>query len=108
MSEFLLNQRQGLSVSYIPQHDGTFLIKHSTDGDALRYTLDQNKALANHDDGYVSSAREMRRAAYIPDPVILMWAAEGIDVYNPDHAKDVAKKLNSSEWQHLRTAPGRI
>lgn len=97
-----------MDVSYIPQHDGTFVIKHSTDGDALRFTLDQNKALANHDDGYVSSAREMRRVAYIPDPVILMWRQEGIDVFDPEHSDAVNKKLNSSEWRHLRTAPGSL
>jgi hypothetical protein len=71
--------------------------------------LDWNKTLANHDgDGY-SPSREWRRAASIPTVLIHKWLAEeGIDVFNDDHWPAVVKKLDSIEYQYLRTAPGRI
>lgn len=69
--------------------------------------LDHNKALQNWDDGY-SPTRELRRVASIPVVVIEQWLREGIDVFNPDHREAVRRKLNSNEWRHLRTAPGRL
>ena len=72
--------------------------------------LEANKALANAEDrGFVSGARELRRAASIPNAVVLKWLVEeGIDVMNPDHWPAVRRKLNDPEWRHLRTAPGRL
>ena len=72
--------------------------------------LEANRALANADDrGFVSGARELRRAASIPNAVVLKWLVEeGIDVMNPDHWPAVRRKLNDPEWRHLRTAPGRL
>lgn len=72
--------------------------------------LEANKALANADDrGFVSGARELRRAASIPNAVVLKWLVEeGIDVMNPDHWPAVRRKLNDPAWRHLRTAPGRL
>ena len=69
--------------------------------------LDYNKALQTWDDGY-SPTRELRRVASIPVVVIEQWLREGIDVFNPDHKEAVRRKLNSNEWRHLRTAPGRL
>ena len=72
--------------------------------------LEANKALANADDrGFVSGARELRRAASVPNAVVLKWLVEeGIDVMNPDHWPAVRRKLNDPAWRHLRTAPGRL
>ncbi len=71
--------------------------------------LERNKALQNDDAGGWSPTRELRRAATIPDIVILKWRREdGIDVYDPDHWPAVKRKLNSSEYRWLRTAPGTL
>ena len=76
--------------------------------------LDLNKQMRNHGgDGYLTGAREMRRVASIPASVRLKWMLEeGWDWMDATHDPDVARKfrakMNDPEWQHLRTAPGRI
>lgn len=74
--------------------------------------LERNKQMAAHNDGY-SDSREFRRAASIPYMVGLKWLNEEgwwfMDMdKDPDVAKKVAEKLNSSEYAYLRTAPGRL
>lgn len=70
--------------------------------------LEHNKALATMNDGY-SPGREWRRAASIPLIVVEKWKNElGVDVFDPNHKAAVRRLLNSSEWQYLRTAPGRL
>lgn len=86
------------------QDGGKIVVKHSDDVEPI---LEHNKALASLNDGW-SPSRDMRRAASIPMIVIEQWMREGVDVFNPDHAKEVRRRLNSSEWRHLRTAPGRL
>ncbi len=69
--------------------------------------LERNKALQNAEDGGWSPSRELRRAATIPDIIILKWRnEEGIDAFDPDHWPAVKRKLNSSEYRWLRSAPG--
>lgn len=71
--------------------------------------LEQNKALQNSDDAGWSPTRDLRRAARIPDIIILKWRIEeGIDVFDPDHWPAVKRKLNSSEYLWLRSAPGSL
>lgn len=74
--------------------------------------LEQNKAMATHNDGY-SQSRELRRVAQVPVALMLKWLnEEGWWFYDASHDPDVAKKLaaklNDPEWRHLRTAEGRI
>lgn len=71
--------------------------------------IELNKARQNSDDGGWSISRELRRAATIPDIIILKWRNElGIDVFNRDHWPAVKRLLNSSEWRYLRSAPGHL
>jgi hypothetical protein len=88
---------------------------HSTEETVLESVQDvapiveRNKALQNADDKGWAPSRELRRAATIPDIIILKWRNElGIDVFNPDHWPAVKRLLNDPEWRHLRTAPGTI
>ena len=67
--------------------------------------LDHNKRLMTSGDGY-SPDRTLRRAASIPNAVVVQWLAEGVDVRKREHWPEVRKRLNSPEWRHLRTAPG--
>lgn len=90
------------------------------DGDETRFVsgqdvapmLEQNKQMATHNDGY-SQSRELRRVASIPYGVGLKWLNEEgwwfMDASkDPDVAKKLAAKLNSSEYLYLRTAEGRV
>ena len=69
--------------------------------------LDRNKALLTHNDGYTET-RDMRRAASIPNVIVEQWMREGVSVFDPNDAAEVRRRLNSSDWAHLRTAPGTI
>lgn len=89
--------------------------KHS-DGEHLTFErvqdveaiLDRNKQLANDGDGY-SKSRELRRVASIPLVVIEKWLnEEGINFFDPNCEAVIRRKLNSQEYQYLRTAPGRL
>ena len=86
------------------EDDGKIIIRKTQDVEPI---LEANKRLFNDGDGY-SPSRELRRAASIPLVVVEQWMREGVDIFNPDHAEAIKRKLNSSEWAHLRTAPGRL
>lgn len=86
-------------------HAGKALVEERTQDVAP--VLDANKRLFNDGDGY-SPSRDMRRVASIPLIVVEQWLKEGVDVFNPDHSKEVRRRLNLPEWRHLRTAPGRV
>ena len=71
--------------------------------------LDANKEAFNSGrDGYTPS-RSMKKIGEIPLVVYEMWLRQyGVDALNKDHWPAVRRLLNSSEWQYLRTAPGRV
>lgn len=72
------------------------------------HVLDANKAMNTHNDGY-SKDRSMRRVASIPLALIQYWKqVEGWDAFDPEHGDKLVAKMNDPEWQHLRTAPGRL
>lgn len=96
----------GERTYFISHGDGSFSIQTQADVTPM---IENNKALYNHDDGGWSRDRQWRRAASIPNAVIHQWMTQyGVNVFNKDHAGAVKRLLNSSEWQALRTAPGRI
>lgn len=71
--------------------------------------LDQNKERYNDGtNGYISKEREFKYVAEIPTWVQVLWLQEGIDIWNKNHWEAVKRKLNSNEWQKLRTSPGTI
>lgn len=74
--------------------------------------LERNKAMATHNDGY-SQSRDLRRVASIPYGVMLKWLNEegwwAMDAdKDPDVARKLVQKLSTNEYEHLRTAGGRI
>lgn len=71
--------------------------------------IENNKRLQNDGhDGY-SPSREMRRVASIPLVLIEKWMREeGINFFDRNHWPAIQRKLNSSEYRWLRTAPGRL
>lgn len=71
-------------------------------------TLDRNRAMATHNDGYTPD-RTMRRVASIPLTLVLKWKLEeGWDAFNPHHAHKLAQKLNDPQYLYLRTADGQL
>lgn len=52
----------------------------------------------------------MRKVASIPNVVAEQWLREGVNVFSrePEQLRKVAQKLNSNEWRHLRTHPGKV
>lgn len=70
--------------------------------------LDCAKNMANENDGYTPS-RDLRRAFFLPDVIIMKWLnEEGWNALNPHHHDRLVKKLNDPDWAYLRTAPGQI
>lgn len=68
--------------------------------------LEGNKQDYNDWDRHQDWGNEYRHVARIPASVQLKWLIEdGVDIYNKDHKEAVARKLNDSEWRHLRTNP---
>lgn len=94
-----------ITTRFVEDGDGSLVVHREADVEPI---LELNKALLASGDGYTPS-RELRRAATIPLAVIEKWRNElGVDVFNPDHIGAVRKLLNSNEYAHLRTAPGRL
>lgn len=68
-------------------------------------SLEKSKAMRN-DPSKPWKGEDMHQVASIPLVVIEKWLREdGIDVFNRDHWDAVKRKLNSNEYQYLRTSP---
>ena len=104
----LLNARGGVRTVFHGHSDGTFTIETVEDAEPV---IERNKAVANEPrkrgDG-------LYHAATVPVTMIYRWMVEdGVSpqqaACDPDWLKRVAeKRLNSSEYQYLRTIPGKI
>lgn len=71
--------------------------------------LSANKELYNDQDKGWSKTREFRRVAHIPNILVEKWLIEdGVNVMLPENKKWLRRKLNSSEYLYLRTAPGEL
>ena len=108
MKRFLFRSSAGVD-HYMIEEAGETRFAASQD---VAPMLEQNKQMANHNDGY-SQSRELRRVASIPYAIGLKWLNEEGWWFmdsdkDPDVAKKLAGKLNSNEYAYLRTAEGRV
>lgn len=95
----------GLTDAFHVDTDVRFAIETRQDVEPF---LDNNKRLANDNDGY-SPSRELRRIASIPLVIVEKWKNEmGVDVFKKDHQAKVRALLNDPDWRYLRTSPGRF
>jgi hypothetical protein len=102
--DFLFTDGVGIS-HYLTEQAGELAIQSYQDVDHI---LDLNQAMYTENDGYTAS-RDMRRVGSIPMSLLYLWkTVEGWDPFNPANQDRLAKKLNSSEFLKLRTAPGRL
>lgn len=107
---FLTTTEAGISHYMVLDEKGAFVgFRAVGETDPI---LERNKAEALHNDGYTAD-RSMRRAARIPFIIGHKWLNEEgwwfMDAgHDPDVAKKLAAKLNSSEYMYLRTADGHL
>ena len=100
MTKRLISDIGGIKTTMLIDGD-TFTINKTQD---VTGHLQYNKILAN-EIGKDIRSDAYNRVASIPASLIVKWKwEEGLDVYNPDHAKRLAVKLNSNEFRHLRTS----
>lgn len=52
--------------------------------------------------------RHYVKIASIPNILIDQWAKEGVHFADPNCWPEIKRRLNSNEWEALRTAPGRF
>ena len=81
----------GIKTRYIQESDGKLTINNEQNVNPL---LKRNKELYNHDNGYLSKAKEMKRVASVPPLVLQIWAKE----YNGSNnwfalPKDIQRKI---------------
>lgn len=105
LREFLYRSAAGVDHYLRTEADGSIHAEAHADVEPI---LDNNKAMATHNDGYTPD-RSMRRVASIPMIVLHKWQVEeGWDPFDPANQDKLAAKLDSSEYAYLRTAPGRL
>lgn len=103
--DFLLTSAGGVRWYMRQEEDGTVHIGSSHDIDPI---LDANAAIANHSDGW-NHDKTFRHIGRVPHGLIEQWSAEdGIDFYNENCAKEVIRRLNSSEYHKLRTSHWKV
>jgi hypothetical protein len=108
-------------MSKIVEKDGLMTTTYHSDSDKVviernidyKPIIEHNKKLYSHNNGY-SKSKDLKRVASIPTLVLEIWSKE----YNGNsnwfalpsdvQKKILKKKLNSSEFQMFRTAPGRL
>lgn len=99
------NSAGGVEYLWRTRPEGGFDIAARQDVDAI---LDMNKAMATENDGYTPS-KDLKRVASIP---MIFWSKwmheEGWDMFDPNSADRLMRKLNSNEFAFLRTAPGHL
>lgn len=103
-------EKEGLMTTTYYQEKDKVVIERNID---YKPIVEHNKKLYTQNNGY-SKSKDLKRVASIPTLVLEIWSKE----YNGNsnwfalpsdvQKKILKKKLNSSEFQFFRTAPGRL
>ena len=103
-------EKEGLMTTTYYQEKDKVVIERNID---YKPIVEHNKKLYTENNGY-SKSKDLKRVASIPTLVLEIWSKE----YNGNsnwfalpsdvQKKILKKKLNSSEFQFFRTAPGRL
>ncbi len=93
----------GMTEWFDEVDDNTFMIVTEQDCSAF---IEHNKRLQNEP---LNKRGEMWRVGTIPNVIAMKWKTEeGLDIFDPNAAKDVDKKLNDPEWKWLRNSEFRL
>lgn len=95
-------------ATVIKAEQGKLVVRRTQDTTGY---LEANKAEMNEAPSWRPYADvSMRKVASIPLIVVEAWLKEGVNIFDPspEMQKKVAAKLNSNEYAHLRTYPGRV
>ena len=101
----------GITTRYIQESDGKLTINNQQNVNPL---LKRNKDLYNHDRGWLSQSKEMKRVASVPPLVLQVWAHEYNGSRNwfalpkETQRKIMRMKLNSNEFRYFRTSEGSL
>lgn len=89
--------------------DGRRVVVQHTSQD-VEDILRRNRALFNAERGTTAlrPGDEWRHVASIPLAVVESWGKRGAWLWESNDWRIIRRMLNDSEWQSLRTAPGRI
>lgn len=87
------------TVLHWDEHTETLHVERTQDVEPM---LDRIKAMrAAGFDGY-NHDRSVRAIAEVPVAILEQWRKDGVDVMNPDHNKEVMKRLNDPALRDLR------
>ncbi|MEL7445092.1 MAG: hypothetical protein AAGK02_04680 [Pseudomonadota bacterium] len=90
-------------VDWYRRNNGDGTVDYAFDED-VESILDQNKAMANHNDGWMSEKWGRRRAT-IPLTLWMKWLnEEGWDAFAPENADRLMKRLRDPDYRFLLTA----
>ena len=96
----VISDKRGIKTTMEIKGDKTTISK-SQDVTGL---LDFNKAKASELGKQIYSDA-YNHVASIPAILQVKWLQEeGLNIYNPDHAERLKRKLNSNEYRYLRTS----
>jgi hypothetical protein len=105
----LLFSKPGVVNTTYAEEDGKLVVARTQDVEPV---LEANKRRMNDapglKSGQVYQDEVFNKVASIPMVVVEQWMKEGIDIFNPDHADAVNRKLNDPEYRYLRTLPGKL
>ena len=102
--DFLFQTEAGIKWFLREDEEGT----HIGSSQDVTEILDANVAVQNASDGW-SHDKTFRHIARIPMIAIEQWKNdEGINFYDENAAKEVIRKLNSSEYYKLRTSNWKV
>lgn len=104
--ERLLNESGGVKTWFSTDPmTGCIIIRYQQDVEDI---INGNIAMQNSGHDGFSPSRDLRHVASIPLGIYLTWLQEGFDLFNPDDAQIVRRKLNDPDYRHLRTGLGVI
>ena len=99
-------------TTHMRYEQGKLVVRRTQDVEGY---LEQNKRERNAVSDwrpYASGKKDktLRKVASIPNIVAEQWLREGVNVFSndPEQRRKVRQKLNSNEYQYLRTFPGKV
>jgi len=98
-------QGEMLTEGHYDEASDLFVFRTTQDVEPM---LDRNMEDQVHGDPAANKARLFRRVGHIPNGVIHDWLVQGFNIFDPNNAAELRRRMNSSEYLKLRTTTGRV